>query len=191
MSTSKLPQDRLKIKPSKVRHDIQRYFLFISFIFSSNINAFVMLLAHVISLLFDHHCIPVSLPLHLKVLKINVMWPPTGAICIPSMKLAEHNMQLSIVLFTLTCPCILRHLFRCILDCLIFSLSQGVCLWTSMSLKYHISHIFALFVWLVSQPTSSTVLLYKINTGHQLPASQQYCSLITNQHQPPATAKQI
>ncbi|KAG2587989.1 hypothetical protein PVAP13_5NG186881 [Panicum virgatum] len=45
----------------------------------------------------------VSLPLHLKVLKINVMWPPTGAICIPSMKLAEHNMQLSIVLFTLTC----------------------------------------------------------------------------------------
>ena len=26
-------------------------------------------------------------------------------------------------------------------------------------------------------------------TSYQLPASQQYCSLITNQHQPPATAK--
>ena len=35
----------------------------------------------------------------------------------------------------------------------------------------------------------STILSYQSSTSHQLPASQQYCSLITNQHQPLATAK--
>ena len=49
--------------------------------------------------------------------------------------------------------------------------------------------ISAVFAWLVSQPASSTVLSYQISTSHQLPVSQQYCSLITNQHQPSATAK--
>ena len=49
--------------------------------------------------------------------------------------------------------------------------------------------LYAVFAWLVSQPDSSIVLSYKISTSHQLPASQQYYSLITNQHQPSGTAK--
>jgi len=167
MSTSKLPQDRLKIKPSKVRHDIQRYFLFISFIFSSNINAFVMLLAHVTSLLFDHHCIPVSLPLHLKVLKINVMWPPTGAICIPSMKLAEHNMQLSIVLFTFTCPCILRHLFRCNPDCTVFfctTIKKASQLSLRFSHEQWWPHVVVIIFYAQSNTKAHKVIAYEATT---------------------------
>ena len=49
--------------------------------------------------------------------------------------------------------------------------------------------LIAVFGWLVSQPASSTVFSYWISISHQLSASQQYCSLITNQHQPPAIAK--
>ena len=49
--------------------------------------------------------------------------------------------------------------------------------------------LIVVFVWLVSQPASSTVFSYQISTSHQLLASQQYCSLITNQHQPSATTK--
>ena len=50
--------------------------------------------------------------------------------------------------------------------------------------KIWIPTSFVVFAWLVSQPLS-----YKISTSHQLPTSQQYCSLIANQHQPSATAK--
>ena len=51
-------------------------------------------------------------------------------------------------------------------------------------------------VRLACQPTSQQYYSLILNqhqplaTSHQLPASQQYCSLITNQHQPPTTAKQ-
>ena len=54
------------------------FFLLNFSIFSLNINAFSMLLAHVIYLFFSHHCRRVSLPLHLKLLRINVLWPPAG-----------------------------------------------------------------------------------------------------------------
>ena len=47
-----------------------------------------------------------------------------------------------------------------------------------------------LFVWLVSQPANSVFLSYQISISYQPPVSQQYFSLITNQHQLPTTAKQ-
>jgi len=42
---------------------------------------------------------------------------------------------------------------------------------------------------LVSQLVSSVFLSHQISISHQPPASQQYFSLTTNQHQLPATAK--
>jgi hypothetical protein len=39
-----------------------------------------------------------------------------------------------------------------------------------------------------NQPASSVFLSHHFSTNHQLPASQQYFSLTTNQHQPPATS---
>ena len=46
--------------------------------------------------------------------------------------------------------------------------------------------LIVVFVWFVSQQASNTVFSYQISTSHQLLASQQYYSLVTNQHQSPA-----
>jgi hypothetical protein len=40
-----------------------------------------------------------------------------------------------------------------------------------------------------SQPASSAFLSHQFSTNQQPPASQQYFSLTTNQHQPPATSQ--
>jgi hypothetical protein len=40
-----------------------------------------------------------------------------------------------------------------------------------------------------SQPASSAFLSHQFSTSQQPPASQQYFSLTTNQHQPPATSQ--
>ena len=48
-----------------------------------------------------------------------------------------------------------------------------------------------MFAWFVSQSASSVFLSHQISTNYQLPASQQYFSPITNQQQPPATAKRV
>ena len=61
-------------------------------------------------------------------------------------------------------------------------------------MSYHPSGFHLMFltkwVYLVNQPATILFSYTKsAYTSHQLPASQQYCFLITNQHQPSATAK--